>query len=55
MSSEDEPLENLIAEATEVDYTSGSDYSEQQNLLTIQEQKVNAGNISVFALKTMEE
>ena len=34
MSSEDEPLENLLSEETEVDCTSGSDSSEQQHLLT---------------------
>ena len=34
MSSEDEPLEKLLSEEVEVDCTSGSDSSEQQQLLT---------------------
>ena len=34
ISSEDKPLENFIVETTKVDCTSGSNSSEQQNLLT---------------------
>ena len=50
MSSKDDPLENLLAEETEVDCTPGSDSSEQQHLLTHPRAKSNCWGFFGFCI-----